>query len=163
MAGAAAAAYAALVLLVALAVNWPAWRSPQVFAAGAVGMTRRNARLAALVYAWGAAAMFAIYHLSGLTWRHGWQYGLLMALCAGGLLIYVRQLGGRREAPALGLTLLHGAAALCALAYLIGTGKLDTLKSDWAANHVFLFGGLSILALNVFAAITHVRLASLQR
>lgn len=163
MTGVAAAAFAALVLVVAIAVNRPAWQTPQALAADAVGMVRRNARLAALVYAWGAAAMFAIYHLSGLAWRHGWQYGLGMALLSGVLLAFVHRLGGRSKVPPLALTLLHGAAALCALIYLVGTGKLETVKTDWAANHVFLFGGLAIVALNVIAAITQVRLSSAQR
>jgi hypothetical protein len=60
--------------------------------------------------------------------------------------------------PPAWLTVLHGLAALCALVYLIGTGKLATAKDDWAANDVFLFGGIAILALCVIAAVTQARL-----
>lgn len=156
----AAAAYAALIITMALLVNVPAWRRSAEASADAVGLVRRNVRLAALIYSWGGAAMFAVYSLSGLEWRHGWQYGLGMALIAAGLILYVRRLGERPVMPPLLLTALHGAAALCGLVFLIGTGKLATIKDDWVANDVFLFGGIAILALCVIAVITQVRLAN---
>ena len=56
-----------------------------------------NTVLAALVYAWGATAMFTIYSLSGLAWRHWWQYGAGMALLAC-MALAVRQLSGQATA-----------------------------------------------------------------
>ena len=50
-------------------------------------LSRPLAVLAALVYAWGATAMFAIYSLSGLYWRHWWEYGAGMSLIAGCILL----------------------------------------------------------------------------
>ncbi len=80
----AAMLYAFFVLIVAWRVNRPAWfatgenRSDILF-----HTMRRNTRLAALVYAWGAAAFFAIYGLTGIRWQHGFQYGAGAALIAG--------------------------------------------------------------------------------
>lgn len=155
----AAASYVAVIIGVALFINIPSWMSPAAFAADYVGMMRRNIRLAALIYAWGGAVMLAVYSLSGLDWRHGWQYGLAMGLAAAGLLGYVSKLASRATPPRMRLTMLHGAAALCGLAFLIGTGKLDTLKDDWVANDVFLYGGLGIVAVCAISLITQLRLS----
>jgi hypothetical protein len=62
--------------------------------------------------------------------------------------------------PPFALTLAHGFAALAGLAFLIGSGKLSTLKDDWAANHVFLFGATGILVLCIIAGISQRRLAA---
>lgn len=159
----AAAAYVIVIAGVALSINIPAWTSPAAFAADHIGMMRRNIRLAALVYAWGGAVMLAVYSLSGLDWRHGWQYGLAMGLAAAGLLGYVSRLAARATPPPKVLTILHGTAALGGLAFLIGAGKLDTLKDDWVANNVFLFGGLGIVAICVISLVTQLRLSKAAR
>lgn len=118
-----------------------------------------NICLAAFVYAWGAAALFAVYSLSDLYWRHAWQYGLGAVIFALGLAIYGRSVDATAGSavPPFSLTLLHGAAVGGGLAYLLGTGKLATQRTDWVANDVFLAGGLSILALCVIAAVTQRR------
>ena len=160
---AAAGVFAAAVIVAALWINSRVWRrAAQRFgAADASALHSRNTRLAALVYAWGSAALFAVYGLSGLTWRHGWQYGLGMALIAAGLMAYVRRAGANAQAknPPLWPALLHGAAAAGGLVYLVGTGKLETLKRDWAANDIFLFGGIAILALSIIASLSQLRLS----
>jgi hypothetical protein len=153
-----AAAFAALIVIVALSVNLPAWRDPKSSLDDAIGLFRRNTRLAALTYAWGAAAMLATYHLSGLTWRHGWQYGLGMALIAAGLVWYVRALGSAEKMPGPGITLMHGAVVLLALAHLVAGGTLATTKGDWAANQIFVAGGLALLLVCVAAGVSQVRL-----
>jgi hypothetical protein len=166
---AAAGAFGTAIVLAALRTNMPMWR-----AAPPLGCTpqlqadamRRNARLAALVYAWGAAALFAVYMLAGLAWRHGWQYGSGMALIAGAFLLYVHAMGpgsALREPRALlhaaVFTVLHGLGALAGLGFLLNAGKLATVKGDWAANHVFLAGGAAIVALCLLTLVTHVTLA----
>lgn len=156
-AGAAAGLIAALIAA-ALWVNVPVWRAPESFRDDAIGYARRNTRLAALVYAWGAAAMLAVYEWSGLEWRHGWQYGTLMALVAAALILYVRRLGTHPVMPPLWLTMLHAAAATAALVFLVGTNKLATVKGDWAANDVFLYGGIGIVAVCLIAVVTQARL-----
>lgn len=164
----AAGAFGASIVLAALRTNVPLWRSPHMPDARRrlqAEAMRRNARLAALVYAWGAAAMFAVYMLGGLAWRHGWQYGSAMALLAGAFLAYVhamRPASTLRTARALlnaaVFTVLHGLGASAGLGFLLGSGKLATVKGDWAANHVFLAGGAAIVALCVVTLVTHVRL-----
>lgn len=150
--------FVAVVVLAALIINVPFWRSRELQRdpSASASLVRRNARLAALIYTWGAAAMFAVYSLSPLSWRHAWQYGLGMALFAAGIAIYVylSNLSAQPKRLPLSLTVLHGLAAAGGLAYLIGSGKLDTIKSDWAANEVFLWGGVGIVGLCAIAGLS---------
>lgn len=162
----AAFGFVAVLVAVAQIINGAALRSPGGEPRLQFHMLRRNTRLVALIYAWGAAAMMAVYVLGDLKWRHGWQYGAVMALAAGALLMLVDRLGRPgnvfdtpqmfgRVVP---LTLAHALAAAGGLAFLVASGKLATAKGDWAANHVFLAGGLGVLALALIAARTHRRL-----
>lgn len=155
----------ALIVGTGLGVNAPLWSRRTGPAVQPDGLTsvrealRCNVWLAALVYAWGASALFAIYSLSDLTWRHAFQYGSGAALFAAGLGLYGLWLGrgGNHHIPPLALTTLHGLAAAGGLAYLIGTDKLVTARGDWAANEVFLWGGFAIVALCIFSAVTQTR------
>lgn len=129
--------------------------------------SRINARLMALTFAWGGSTIAAAYLLTGLYWFHAWQYAMLMALI--GALLYgydyqIRQPNHVfRTAKALdvmaGLTGAQMFAAGVGVWFLIDTGKLETKKGDWAANHVFLAGGLAIICLSALALYTyfHVR------
>lgn len=159
----AAAAFALMLTAISAWMNLEAWLRPAGWQADRIGLMRRNARLSAFAYAWGAAALFAVYGLSGLEWRHWWQYGLGMALFAAGIIAYVQRLGVKPAMPPLGLTLLHIAALIAGLCYFFLADKLGTLKADWAANVVFLAGGLLLVVLNLFAALAHVRLEAVGR
>lgn len=166
LSAATALAFAAIVVAVAALINRIALREPGREHRAQFHMLRRNTRLIALVYAWGAAAMFAVYVLGALKWRHGWQYGAAMALIAAALLWLVDRLGRPGNAfdtpgffhRVVPLTLLHGLLALGGLAFLIASGKLGTTRGDWAANHVFLAGGIGVVALAAITAFTHRRL-----
>lgn len=155
----------ALVVGTGLGVNAPLWSKTTGVAArqdGGVSVRealRCNVWLAALVYAWGASALFAVYSLSDLTWRHSFQYGLGAALFAACLGVYGARLDRRNNlsVPPLILTASHGLAAAGGLVYLIGTDKLATTKGDWAANEVFLWGGFAIVALCLMSAVTQTR------
>lgn len=160
----AACLFAGFVVCVALAVSVPHWRSaPSTIEAAAT--SRRMTRLAALVYAWGAASFFAIYGISNLEWRHWWQYGLGAALLAAGLLTYANRktADGHWQMPPIGLTALHGGAVAGGLVYLVAGGKLTTAKDDWAANDIFLWGSAAIMLLCLIAAITQLRDAKSRR
>ena len=131
-----------------------------------VHASRRNARLMALICAWGSITILSVYLLTALWWWHSWQYGTVMALIAGVLLGYVHQLGDRdnvmRARTALDvaacLAALQAVAALGGLFFLIHSGKLSSNKVDWPANHVFLMGGIALVYVSLFAAYTHWRL-----
>lgn len=152
----------ALVVGTGLGINAPLW-SKTNGAAGRPASVREalrcNVWLAALVYAWGASALFAIYSLSDLVWRHAFQYGSGAAVFAACIGLYGVWLGraNNLHVPPLFLTALHGLAAAGGLVYLIGADKLATAKGDWAANEVFLWGGLAIVALCVMSAMTQTR------
>jgi hypothetical protein len=157
-----AGALAIVVLATAVAINTPLWSAdPEADGRpSAVKSTiEANIWLAAFTYAWGASALFAIYTLSELSWRHAWQYGAGAALAALGLVLLAQSLRRRTTVslPPLFLTGLHGLAATSWLVYLVGSGKLATLKGDWAANDVFLAGGLAIVAVCIVSAITQTR------
>jgi len=156
----------ALVVGTGLGINAPLWSRisraalPQEGLPSVKEALRCNVWLAALVYAWGASALFAIYSLSDLTWRHAFQYASGAALFAACLGIYGLRLGRVRgnAFPPFVLTFIHGLAAAGGLVFLIGTGKLDTAKGDWAANEVFLWGGIAIVVLCVISAVTQKRI-----
>lgn len=155
----AALAYALVVLFVAWRVNRAAWIANTAADGVLFHTMRRNTRLAALVYAWGAAAFFAIYGLTDVRWQHGLQYGTGAALLAAAFLYYVYKMGtdGANTPPAAWLTAAHGLAITTGLAFLIGAGKLASAKGDWPANYIFLFGGLALVGLCYLAFRTQVR------
>ena len=155
----------ALVAGTGLGINAPLWsknaRSTdrQDVRASIREALRCNVWLAALVYAWGASALFGIYSLSDLVWRHAFQYGVGAAVFAACLGLYGLWLGRAINAhiPPLILTLAHGLAAAGGLVYLLGWDKLATVKGDWAANEIFLWGGFAIVALCLMSAVTQTR------
>jgi hypothetical protein len=153
-------------------VNRPWWQpgaadDPNAFFAAAI----RNARLLVLGYLWGSLALFCFYRLTGLRWQHGIQYGAGMAVIAWLILLYVHVLaqpGSKLRTPqaltlAMMVSLAHGAGALAGVFFLIGSGKVFSIKDDWAANQVFLAGGLAITALSLISAFTQVRLQRRRR
>jgi hypothetical protein len=162
----AAGFFALGIVVVGWLINRPLWR-PDTTRHASLAAARRNARLMAITYAWGAIAMLSVYTLTGLKWYHAWQYGLAMALLAVLLFLYAIAIGreGSRLRQrvfllgALQLTVVQGAGALGGVLFLIGSGKLATSKTDWAANHIFLAGGLAIAALSAIAAIAQGKLA----
>ncbi len=147
-------------------VDAPYWRAQvgELEDLSAVTYVWRNAVLAALVYTWGATAMFAIYSLSGLVWRHWWQYGGAMAIIAIGIFLYTYLLAAgrfrtrRALAILMGLTALQGIGVGVAFFYLILSGKLATPRDDWAANYLFTAGSFSLLVLSIVSILTYRRL-----
>lgn len=163
----AAALFALQVFFVLLRVNVPLWLAGEARAVGA-DWACTNSVLAAIVYAWGASAMFTVYALSGLAWQHWWQYGAGMALLALAALLCARYLAGDHEgsAPSQSLTILaaittaQAIAVGIALAYLVASGKLATAKADWAANHIFIAGGVAIGLISLVSLVTYRRLVA---
>jgi hypothetical protein len=155
----AALAYTLVILFVAWRVNRAAWIANTAADGAQFHTMRRNTRLAALVYAWGAAAFFAIYGLTNVRWQHGFQYGTGAALISAAFLYYVHKMGadGAETPPAAWLTAAHGLAVTAGLAFLVGAGKLASTKGDWPANYIFLFGGLALVGLCNIAFRTQVR------
>lgn len=164
-AAAAAAAMASAALIAAAVIANRSSGEPQRDAALAVHAAE-NARLMSRTYNWGGLSMLLVYQLSGLKWQHGWQYGLGMVLIALALHVYARrlatpqsQLAERRALDATAyLALAQGIAAAVALVVLFASGKIGGPKNDWAANHIFVAGGLAIVVISFLAFATHRRL-----
>jgi len=161
----AVALFALQMLFALVRTNSPYWRpevEPQVEGIVAI-CARRHTVLAALVYTWGAAAILAIYSMSGLTWRHWWQYGIGMAFVAAAVFLYAHLLtagGGRYRTPRalgvlMGLTALQGLAVSVALVYLVFWGKLITPRGDWAANYIFAAGSITLALLSGVSLVTY--------
>lgn len=165
----AAVVFAVSAMGAGVAINQPLWNSsPTAALQEQAHALRRNGRLAVLTYLWGAIVMTLVYAFSGLSWQHGLQYAAGMALLAGLVFAYVyfcREGSRLREQQtldaAMWLSALQGLAAAGGLVFLLASGKLFLGKSDWAANIVFLSGGVVIVALNALAVITHHRLGRL--
>ena len=169
------AALGALALVAAgIATNAKAWRAAAAAAARGPAPTHSshavaatNASLIGIAWIWGAASMLAVYLFSGLKWQHGWQYGAGMALIGLAVLLYARQLtveglepGPRpAHAAAVRLTALQSVAATIALLWLLFSGKLAADKPDWAANAIFVAGGVALVVLSDLAVAIHARLA----
>lgn len=157
--------FSATAAIAAFLVNRRSWR-------GTAGASNKSVivqtliattQLSTLVYAWGAATLFLVYSASGLRWQHGWQYGAAMALIAAGLAYYAKLLSqGHPELTstsaierAVALASVQGIAVSVVLLWLAASGKILTPRADWAANLVFVAGGLSIACLCAFFAKTH--------
>jgi hypothetical protein len=171
--GLAVALFAVQMLFALLRTNAPFWSAnARALRDTSIALcVRRNTLLAALVYAWGAAAILALYSLSSLSWRHWWQYGAAMALVAAAVFLYAQLLtdenGTYRTPLALNalmwLSVAQGLAVTGVLIYLVASGKLFTMRSDWAANYVFATGSVTLAALSLVSVLTYLRLRQATR
>lgn len=153
----------ALLIAAALAICIPLWRLAPVAIKSdeAIAQARRTARLFAVAFAWGAAAMLGAYSpMTGLKWQHGWQYGAGMVLLAALSFGYGLALGGRRlrsarlQRAVMWGTIATGTAAAAAAAWLVGAGKLQSPKGDWAANFVFFAIAVALSGISAVAVYT---------
>lgn len=165
----AAATFATALVATAIDLNRPLWSDPEAIGNrdAQVVAALRNARLLVIGYFWGAFSLLAFYRGTGLKWQHGLQYGAGMALFAWLALLYAHFLArpdSRLRSPrsllqATWLTIFHGAAATAGLAFLLLSGKILSAKDDWAANQIFMTGGIAIAALSFISAHTQFRLS----
>lgn len=161
----AAALFAVQVLIAVLRINAPFWRTGDAQTLS-LDWAWENTVLAAIAYAWGATAMFTVYSLSGLTWRHWWQYGAGMALLASAALVCAAYLARGRgpygtakaNSILMGVTAAQVIAVGGGLIYLIASGALHTKKPDWAANYVFITGGCTVILISLASLLTFYRL-----
>lgn len=123
------------------------------------------ARLIAAAWAWCGLAMLASYYLTDLSWQHAWQYGAAMLLIGGGILVYAqkRELPGSQFSTPQAIvamrwvTGLQGVAALAGVVVLVMSGKVEAHGRDWAANIIFIAGGLAIFVLSAMALMSEFR------
>jgi hypothetical protein len=154
----AAAVFAIVLVATAVRSNSPLWRR----SASAAGVTARDAvkqtaSLIMLAYLWCGLAFYAVYVGMGLHWQHGWEYGSAMLLIGIGHAFYLWRLSDPRDAVsapaaierAVRLSSYQAVLIAIGLLWLIESGKLSTLRGDWAANQLFLAGGFAIMCLCV--------------
>lgn len=157
-----------MTIAVSIAANAPLWRQGRTVLNGrdeAIIALRKNARLIAMAYGWGALSMQVLYTtpLTGLKWQHGWQYALVMLLLAVGAYHFASGLANPKQQQSLvelgtPLAIANSVLGACGLVFLAGSGKLLLWRPDWAANQVFLFGALIVMVLSAIALKTHARL-----
>ncbi len=157
----AAAIFAIVLVATAVRTNSPLWRR-SAGTADAGGVTprdalRQTAQLIMLAYLWCALAFYAIYIGTHVRWQHGWEYGSALMLIALAHVFYLWRIADPKDkfatplaiARAVRLAFLQAVAIACGLIWLIGSGKLSSLKGDWAANQLFLAGGFAIMCLSM--------------
>ncbi len=159
-----AAAFAILLVIAGLRSNSPLWRRG---ATKSMATPRQalwlTTLLIMLAYFWCALAFYAVYLGTSLRWQHGWEYGSAMLLVAVGHAIYLWHLDDPNASVstpkaigrAVALVALQAVAIACGLLWLIQSGKLSSLKGDWAANQLFLAGGFTVMCLSVIIVKTH--------
>lgn len=113
----------------------------------------------AVTWLWGSVSLSAMYYLTDLSWYHAYEYAFFLLVPALICVFYARAI--RREPDAvrrarvlrLGTMLMVLQVVLMAivLAVLVAQGKIGGTRPDWAANHIFLWGPLTIAALSVVA------------
>jgi hypothetical protein len=161
--GIAMALFGAQVVVTLFRINAPVWHGET--AADDTDWAWSNTVLAALVYAWAATAMFALYSLTGLYWQHWWQYGLAMALFAAAAFFFAAYLlGGHGPIPRaqalrilMVVTAAQAAAIIVGLVWLFTSDKLYSGKQDWAANHVFVSGGIVLAIISIVSLLSYKR------
>jgi hypothetical protein len=164
----AAAVFVFVIVTAAIRTNAPVWRhAPDV---GEI--TQRDAliatiRLVMLSFLWCGLAFFAIYLGTAIRWQHGWQYGSAMMLVAGAYAYYLSRLKDPHDdwSKPQAITrmvrfMTYQAFAIgVGLVWLVSSGKLATLRGDWAANQIFLAGGFSVMCLTAIIVKTNSALA----
>ena len=163
-----AAAFAILLITSAIRTNSPLWRRGTV----KIAATQREALwqttlLIMLAYLWCALAFYAVYLGTTLHWQHGWEYGSAMLLVAVGHAVYLWRLSDpnasvstpRAIDRAVRLAGCQAIAIAFGLIWLIQSGKLSSVKGDWAANQLFLAGGFAVMCLSVITIKTNAALS----
>lgn len=163
-----AAAFAILLVTSAMRTNSPLWRRNT---SGMNLMTQRQALwqttfLIMLAYLWCALAFYVVYLGTSLRWQHGWQYGSAMLLIAVAHAVYLWRLDDSNapvsSPPAIDRAVRLAACQAVAIAFglfwLIQSGKLSSMKGDWAANQLFIAGGFAVMCLSVIIIKTHAAL-----
>ena len=150
--------FAAILVLAAYRLNATTLRNRSNPDARA-DLSSLNAGLLASAFAWGGVTILAGYYLTDLFWHHAWQYGL--GMCLAGLIsfgmrwhlsqpeCFLRQTQWLQRLTLLSGLLVVGAGA--GLVFLLIAGKLKAVNADWLANHVFVAGGVSVMALSAIA------------
>jgi hypothetical protein len=156
----AAAIFAIVLVATAVRTNSPLWRRSAGTADTGVtprDALRQTAQLIMLAYLWCALAFYAIYIGTHVRWQHGWEYGSALMLIALAHVFYLWRIADPKDkfatpsaiARAMCLAFLQAVSIACGLIWLIGSGKLSSLKGDWAANQLFLAGGFAIMCLSM--------------
>ena len=157
--------FSATASIAAFVVNRHFWRAEAASStrSAVIDALIASTQLSALVYAWGATVLLLVYSASGLYWQHGWQYGLAMAIIAACMVQYVKLLEHRHPEivsdsaieRVIMLASAQGIAVSLVLLWLVASGKILTPRTDWAANLVFVAGGLSIVCMCAFVTKTY--------
>lgn len=162
------AAFAAAAVLVSARTNQSFWSAEPGATSGAcIVAFRRNARLLALTYAWGALAMQALYtpFLTGLLWWPAWPIAMILATL-GVLTSAFGYLQLRAGAAAMSARLRQmvrvwftGQAWSAAILLLVlaGAGTRNGTRVEWGAAQILTFCCLAVLMQSMFGLRSHLR------
>ena len=165
----AATVFAVACVATGLRANGPLWRCLRA-TGNAPKITPRqalipNIALIGIAYLWCGLAFYAIYLGVRLHWQHGWEYGsamVIVALAHGALVRWLSRLDEAISPDTIkNVVRLAGAQAIAialTLIWLIQSGKLASIKGDWAANQLFIAGGFTVMSLSMMLVKTHAAL-----
>lgn len=123
----------------------------------ALAIARGGSYVVAGAYFWASLSLLSMYYLTDLSWYHAYQYAIYLGLPGLFALWFARRMrpaAGTAQSRRRTLTLsryangLQFVVALFAPIYLVAAGKIGQVRADWAANHVFAFGGLALAAMS---------------
>jgi hypothetical protein len=163
----ASAVFALVLCVTALRTNAPYWHQPAAQRLAVPQALATNAFLIMLAFLWCGLAFYAVYLGTSVRWQHGWEYGsacVLFAALYGFLAFRLSQPNSSLASNSSinRITRIAGYQAFLigvGLVWLIGAGKLATHKGDWAANQLFLGGGLAIICISVILIKTNAALS----
>ena len=118
-----------------------------------------NARFMGFAYAWGSLSMATMYYLTDLYWYHAYQYSIYLGVPAIVSIVFAKTLRTSKGTGhtvanlklSMYVTMVQASAMIGIIGYLIMSDKLNVIRKDWAADHVFFWGSISILALSILA------------
>ncbi len=143
-------------------------RSLRANGASTASIAASNARYMGLIWTWGATALFVTYNFV-LSWKEWLPFFVAFMVAAGLCLYFSATLRKDDEAGQLDpvmkkigryLTIAQVGGMGVVVIGLLVDGKMSRFAKarpgweDWAANNIFFFGALALLAIGIHALVT---------
>jgi hypothetical protein len=132
--------------------------------ASRAAIAAKSAQYMTYVWAWGALGLIASYGFGVVSWREWWHFFLAFAVAGAAAMFFVNLLqrdavAGKTDKAILKISrYLAGFQFFGMLAVVLGLiidGKMTRFliprHGDWAANNIFFFGALALMAISAYA------------
>jgi hypothetical protein len=132
--------------------------------ASRAAVAAQSAKYMAYVWSWGALGLVISYGFGVVSWHEWWHFFLAFAVAGAAAMFFAKLLqrdadAGKTDEAILKISrYLAGLQFIGMLAVVIGLivdGKMTRFlvprHGDWAANNIFFFGALALMAISVYA------------